>query len=206
MGFPENVLASNERVVKSLHPHWLTVFFPTVIAVVVIALGIFLLTITPADNTGTILNWVIVAVGVLVLVLFVLIPFLKWRTTHYVITTHRVMVRRGILNKQGKDVALVKITDVSFAQTLFDRIIRAGSLNIETAGDSPDESFKNIPNSSDVQQLINRLVDEDQRGTGEVHGGRGYPADPPQGGPGQVEGQPQTRPMTQDQGGWTPTG
>lgn len=206
MGFPENVLASNERVVKSLHPHWLTVFFPTVIAVVVVALGIFLLTITPTDNTGMILNWVIVAVGVLVLVLFVLVPFLKWRTTHYVITSHRVMVRRGILNKQGKDVALAKITDVSFVQTIWDRIVKAGSLNIETAGDSPDENFKNIPNSNDVQQLINRLVDEDHRGTGDVHGSHGYPADQSPDGPGYRQGQSQTRPMTQDQDGWTPTG
>ena len=40
-------------------------------------------------------------------------------------------------------------------------MIRAGSLHIESAGDSPDENLTNIPNSNVVQQLINRLIDED---------------------------------------------
>jgi len=85
----------------------------------------------------------------------------RWLTTHYVVTTHRVLVRRGVLTKTGKDITLSKITDVSFQQTLLDRIIGAGSLHIESAGDSPDEDFRNIPHSNQVQQLINRLIDED---------------------------------------------
>ena len=56
----------------------------------------------------------------------VIIPFMAWRTTHYVITTHRVMVRKGILNKNGKDITLSKITDVSFSQTLLDRCSAPG--------------------------------------------------------------------------------
>ena len=105
----------------------------------------------------------------------VVVPYLRWRTTHYVITTHRVMVRRGILTKNGKDITLSKITDVSFQQTLLDRIIRSGSLHIESAGDSPDENLTNIPRSNEVQQLINRLIDEDdlrRRAHGRVGSGR----------------------------------
>jgi hypothetical protein len=71
------------------------------------------------------------------------------------------MVRRGILTKNGKDITLSKITDVSFQQTLLDRIIGAGSLHIESAGDSPDENLNYIPRSNEVQQLINRLIDQD---------------------------------------------
>ena len=213
MGFPENVLTSNERVVKSLHPHWLTVFVPTVVGVVVILAGTWLLTLTRSDTTGTVLDWVIIGVGVVLLLVFVLVPYLRWRTTHYVITTHRIMVRKGILNKSGKDVALARITDVSFNQTLFDRIIRAGSLQIETAGDSPDELLRNLPNSDDVQQLINHLVDADRRGmSGDdlLRGGGdvGDPDDRPPGRPGQT--QPQTQPLPRDGRGdeptwWTPT-
>ena len=116
---------------------------------------------TPDDETGNRIQWIAVAVLVLVAIPAVIVPYLRWRTTHYVITTHRVMVRRGILTKQGKDITLSKITDVSFQQTILDRMIRAGSLHIESAGDSPDENLTNIPNSNVVQQLINRLIDED---------------------------------------------
>ena len=75
----------------------------------------------------------------------VIVPFLRWRTTHYVITTHRVMVRKGIVNKNGKDITLSKITDVSFSQTLLDRMLGSGTLSIESAGDSPERDLRGDP-------------------------------------------------------------
>ena len=161
MGFPENVLAQGEKVERSLNPHVLTVFGPTLLGVVLAALAIGTAWATPDDATGNRLQWI--AIAVLVAVPLVVVPYLRWRTTHYVITSHRVMVRKGILSKSGKDITLSKITDVSFRQTLFDRIIRSGTLTIESAGDSADELLRNIPRSDEIQQLINRLIDEDAR-------------------------------------------
>ena len=161
MGFPENVLARGERVERDLHPHWLTVVAPTLVGLVLVAGCVLAVGWTPNDSTGNTIQWIAVAVLVLVAVFAVLVPYLRWRTTRYVITSHRVMVRRGILTKTGKDITLSKITDVSFEQTLLDRVIRAGSLHIESAGDSPDEDLRYIPRSNEVQQLINRLIDED---------------------------------------------
>ncbi len=161
MGFPENVLAKGEKVERDIHPHWLTVVVPTILGLLLAAACITIAIQTPDDETGNRIQWIAVAVLVLIAIPAVVVPYLRWRTTHYVVTTHRVMVRRGILTKQGKDITLSKITDVSFQQTVLDRLIRAGSLHIESAGDSPDENLTNIPNSNVVQQLINRLIDED---------------------------------------------
>jgi uncharacterized membrane protein YdbT with pleckstrin-like domain len=172
VGFPENVLAKGERVERSLHPHWLTVVVPTLFGLVLTALCVVAVIATPDDQTGNRIQWIAIIVLVLVAIPLVLVPYLRWRTTHYVLTTHRVMVRRGILTKNGKDITLSKITDVSFQQNLLDRIIGAGSLHIESAGDSPDEDFRNIPRSNEVQQLINRLIDEDDLRR-RAHG-RGY--------------------------------
>ncbi len=110
-----------------------------------------------------ILRIVVLALAVIVLILLVIIPVLRWRTTHYVITTHRVMVRTGILSRHGKDIGLTRITDVSYTQSLWDRIIGAGTLTIESAGEGPPQVFRNIPNSDDTQQLINHLVEEDEQ-------------------------------------------
>ena len=171
MGFPENVLAKGEKVERDLHPHWLTVVVPTIFGLLLAAACVFIVIQTPDDETGNRIQWIAVAVLLLVAIPAVIVPYLRWRTTHYVITSHRVMVRRGILTKQGKDITLSKITDVSFQQTLLDRLIRAGSLHIESAGDSPDENLTYIPNSNVVQQLINRLIDEDDL---RRRHGRGY--------------------------------
>lgn len=161
MGFPENVLVPGERVHRSLHPHWLTVLGPTVVGLILLGAAAFTAWATPDDTTGNRIQWAAVALAVLLAIPLVLVPFLRWRTTRYVITSHRVMVRRGILTKVGKDITLSKITDVSFEQSLLDRLVRSGSLTIESAGDSVDEMLGNIPRSDDVQQLINRLIDQD---------------------------------------------
>ncbi|WP_374970797.1 PH domain-containing protein [Terrabacter sp. BE26] len=161
MGFPENVLARGERVERDLHPHWLTVVVPTILGLVLAAACVWIAVVTPDDETGNRIQWVAVAVLLVIAVPAVVVPYLRWRTTHYVVTSHRVMVRRGILTKVGKDITLSKITDVSFQQTVLDRLIGSGSLHIESAGDSADEDLSSIPHSNDVQQLVNRLIDED---------------------------------------------
>ncbi|MEO7132098.1 MAG: PH domain-containing protein [Dermatophilaceae bacterium] len=204
MGFPENVLAQGEKVERSIHPHWLTVAGPTLVGLVLLVGAIVVAWLTPDDTTGNRIQWVVVVVLVLLALFLVVKPFLRWRTTHYVITSHRVMVRRGILSKSGKDITLSKITDVSFAQTLLDRIINSGSLRIESAGDSPDEALQNIPHSNEVQQIINRLIDEDDNRRRMVadgraaHGRSGYGDDEwahdPEGMPPSPERRPRDRP------------
>lgn len=161
MGFPENVLTRDEKIVLRLHPHWRSVALASFVGVLLLAVALVIVRVTPDDTTGNWIQWIAVAVAVLIGVPLTIVPWLRWRTTHYVITTHRVMVRRGILNKTGKDITLSKITDVSFSQSLIDRMVGSGTLNIESAGDSPDELFRDIPHSDEVQQLINRLIDED---------------------------------------------
>jgi uncharacterized membrane protein YdbT with pleckstrin-like domain len=178
------VLAEGERVEKSIHPHWLTVVVPTFFGAVLLAGGLVVAGVTPDDVVGNRIQWVVVALLVVLGIPLVLVPFLRWRTTHYVITSHRVMARNGILHKSGKDITLSKITDVSFEQSLLDRIINSGSLRIESAGDSPDETLRNIPQSNHVQQLVNRLIDEDDTRRRIVANGRaaagrpGYQRDP----------------------------
>ena len=88
-------------------------------------------------------------------------PLLRWRTTHYVITTHRLLFREGILARRGRDIGLSRITDVSYRQTLWERIINSGTLTIESAGEGGATVLKQIPDSEGVQQLLNHMIEED---------------------------------------------
>ena len=188
MGFPENVLAEGERVERSFNPHWLTVIAPTLLGVILLAAVAVVVRLTPDDTTGNTLQWIVLALLAVLAIPLVLVPFLRRQTTLYVVTSHRVMVRRGILNKYGKDITISKITDVSFEQTLLDRVINSGSLRIESAGDSPDELLRNIPHSHEVQQLINRLMDQDDARRRRRHDGD--PGDAPPVDPSEERGRP----------------
>lgn len=161
MGFPENVLTPNEKVLVTMHPHWREVAGATIIGIILLAAAIYVSYLTPDDSTGNWIQWISIGVAVLLGIWLVVIPFVQRVSTTYVITSHRVMVRSGVLTKSGKDIALSKITDVSFTKTPSDRMLGSGTLLIESAGDSPDEAFHAIPHSDRMQQLLNHAIDAD---------------------------------------------
>ena len=161
VAYPDSLLADDERVVKHLHPHWITLLVPTVLLVVIVGLGSFLAAIVPGGSAQGILRIVIAAVAVLAVIVVVLVPYLRWRTTHYVLTTHRLMTRLGILNHTGRDVPLNRINNAMYEQSFWERIINSGTLVVESAGEDGQQVFRNIPDADQTQQLINRLVEGD---------------------------------------------
>lgn len=178
MAYPDQLLADDERVVKHLHPHWATLVAPVVIFVVTVGAAGYLAAIMPPGSAQRPLRLAIAGLAVLVVLWLVLAPVLAWRTTHYVITTHRVMLRTGILNHTGRDIALGRISDVAFEQTLWERMIGAGSLTVESAGERGQETLHNIPHSDQMQQLLNRLIEEDQDRRAREAFGNGQPPYP----------------------------
>lgn len=168
MPYPDHLLGSDEQVVKHLHPHWQTLVAPIFLFMVTVGLGTYLVAMVPAGNMQ---HWLRGAIGILaliVLVRWVLTPMLRWKTTHYVITTNRVLIRTGVLNHVGRDIPLQRINDVAFEQTLLDRILGAGTVQVESAGETGQTELRNIPHSDEVQQVLNRLIDESS------HRGYGY--------------------------------
>ena len=161
MAYPDKLLAEDEEVVRHLHPHWLTLFWPVVWFLVVVGGASFGMAMIPAGRQQGIYRMAILVLAVVLLVVFVLVPLLRWRTTHYVISTHRLLFREGIMSRRGRDIGLSRITDVSYRQSLWDRIINSGTLTIESAGESGATVLRQIPDSEGVQQLLNFMIEED---------------------------------------------
>lgn len=161
MPYPDKLLAEDEEVVRHLHPHWLTVFWPVVRLLLIVGAASFGTAVIPAGQQQGILRMLVLAVALVLLLVTVVVPLLRWRTTHYVVTTHRLLFREGILARRGRDIGLSRITDVSYRQTLWERIVRSGTLTIESAGDSGPTVLRRIPDSDGVQQLLNHMIEED---------------------------------------------
>jgi uncharacterized membrane protein YdbT with pleckstrin-like domain len=159
--YPDRLLAEDEEVVRHLHPHWLTVFWPLVRLLVIIGLASFGMAAMPAGSEQGLLRMGVFLLAVVLLLVFVLVPVLRWRTTHYVITTHRLLFRQGIVSRSGRDIGLSRITDVSYRQSMWERIINSGTLTIESAGEGGATVLRRIPDSEGVQQLLNHMVEED---------------------------------------------
>jgi uncharacterized membrane protein YdbT with pleckstrin-like domain len=165
VAYPEKILADDERVVEHLHPHWITLVPATLWFLVIAAAASFGLTEiynNMDSGTGrTVVVAIVLVVAVVLLCWLSFAPWIRWRTTHYVFTTHRVLIRRGVLRRTGRDIALQRISDVGFSQSLWDRIVKAGTVTIESAGEQGQEQLTNIPRSERQQQLLNHLIEQD---------------------------------------------
>ena len=157
MGYPDNVLATDEQVVLHRHPHWKRLIAPVLALLVATALAAFLAALVARTgwdaNTRKVVSAVVAGVWLLVTGWLTLRPFLAWLTTHFVITDRRVMYRHGVLTRAGIDIPLARINSVEFRHGLFDRMVRTGTLIIESASQDPLE-FTDIPRVEQVHSLL----------------------------------------------------
>lgn len=157
MGYPENVLARDENVVLHRHPHWKRLIGPVLVLLLASALSAFAagwVNQTDWDDNAKRIIFGVVAALWLVLVGWLTIwPFLTWWTTHFVITDRRVMFRHGLLTRSGIDIPLARINSVEFKHGVLDRVLRTGTLIIESASQDPLE-FYDIPRVEQVHSLL----------------------------------------------------
>jgi uncharacterized membrane protein YdbT with pleckstrin-like domain len=103
-----------------------------------------------------------IAIGAVALILLVwlfFIPFIRWRTTHFVVTTDRVMAKEGVIKTTGITIPMNSINSVRFEHGLVDRIFGCGTLIIESASQEPLE-FDDIPSVERVHTLLYREIND----------------------------------------------
>jgi len=171
MGFPPDLLNQSEEVVLDLRPHWAKLFFPVVFVVLAIAATGASLVVASKP-----LSLALVAVLV-VAVVFLLIRYVKWTTINFVVTTERLIHREGVIAKNGIEIPLDRVQTIRFHQTIFERMIGAGDLLIESAGETGQNTFGDIRKPNVVQNVIYREIEAyENRRADRTAGARGSAA------------------------------
>jgi uncharacterized membrane protein YdbT with pleckstrin-like domain len=155
-------LAVGEQPVAILHPHWKTLVAPVVMTFVVVAVLLAGEVLIPAGSAAAIERLAIAVIAVLLLMWWLVIPILSWRTTVYELTTRRMRLRDGILTRSGRDIPLSRITDVSFRKGVLDRLLGCGTLVVESAGEHGELTLRNIPRVEQVSAMLFELVEEER--------------------------------------------
>ena len=157
MAYPDELLVAGEEIIMHRHPHWKMLVVPVFVLLVVVGLGSFLAALVAAQAWAPWAWLALVVVGLALVVRFTLIPVIRWRTTHFVVTTRRVLVREGLFSRRGLDIPMSRINSVEFRHTLFERLLGVGTLVIESASDEPLE-FHDIPGVEQVHALLYQEV------------------------------------------------
>ena len=159
----ESSLTGDEQLVLLLHPHWKTLIRPILIAGLVVAVVLVAEVLIPPGSGALAARGAIGVVAVLVLMVLLIVPLLRWRTTTYELTTKRLRTRYGIVTRRGRDIPLTRINDVSFEKGVLDRLLGAGRLVVESAGEHGQIVLTDIPHVEYVQATLFRLVEDEQR-------------------------------------------
>jgi uncharacterized membrane protein YdbT with pleckstrin-like domain len=155
-------LAVGEESVAVLHPHWKTLVRPVLLAFVIVAVLLAGEVLIPAGKAAAIERLALAVVAIVLLMWWLMLPILAWRTTVYQVTTRRMRLRDGILTRNGRDIPLSRITDVSFRKGVLDRLLGCGTLVVESAGEHGELALTEIPRVERVSALLFQLV-EDER-------------------------------------------
>jgi uncharacterized membrane protein YdbT with pleckstrin-like domain len=147
--FPDDALAAGERVVVHARPHPKMLVGPVVWFLVVVGAATYL-----AGLIGD-LTWslVLAVVALVLLGWLTVVPVVRWRTTHIVVTDRRVIVREGILTREGIDLPLDRIDSVRYAQGLLDRLFGCGTLTIGSLSGEALE-FEDVPDVASVYAVL----------------------------------------------------
>ena len=159
-------LAVGEESVAVLHPHWKTLVVPVLLTFVVVAVLLAGEVLIPESKAAGIERLVLAVVAIVLLMWWLMYPLLVWRTTVYEVTTRRMRLRDGILTRNGRDIPLSRITDVSFQKGVLDRLLGCGTLVVESAGEHGELALTAIPHVERVSALLFQLVEDQRLGDG----------------------------------------
>jgi uncharacterized membrane protein YdbT with pleckstrin-like domain len=103
--------------------------------------------------------WVVLAAVVVGIVCF-FIPILMTKTVRYRITNYRIDYERGLLSKNIDTLELWHVEDISFHQSLIDRILGVGNVTVISHDETmPRLVLASLPNPRHLfEQLKQRVI------------------------------------------------
>jgi uncharacterized membrane protein YdbT with pleckstrin-like domain len=107
------------------------------------------------------------AVGLLLLIYCGLLLLYRRLTVLYRLTTHRFVIRRGILSRTDDRILLVDIDDITVRQGLVERIFNVGTIVLNTTDKTtPVLQMRGIENPRQVGDAIDdaRRAERSRRG------------------------------------------
>jgi uncharacterized membrane protein YdbT with pleckstrin-like domain len=157
MAYPTKLLNRNEAVALDLRPHWW--YFGRQILTGVPLLVVVVLTLSLRRGTfKDIVGWIVVVL-VVAWAIWLVLKYMSWARTYFVVTNQRVIYRTGVIARHGVEIPLDRINNINFRQRVFERLIGAGNLDIESAGEQGSTQFDFVRHPDGVQAEIYRQMD-----------------------------------------------
>ncbi|HLU71334.1 MAG TPA: PH domain-containing protein [Nonomuraea sp.] len=161
MTIPDHHLTEGESRVRSFNPHWKRLVVPFIALILIAAAsGAAIYFIPGGWEYAAYARIAVAVIGLILLTIWSFVPYLQWKNTGYVLTTHRFTISTGVLNKSTDEIPMAKVNTVSSDQTLFERLLGCGTLTVESAGERGEIVLRDIPRIQAVRTDLFRLLED----------------------------------------------
>jgi uncharacterized membrane protein YdbT with pleckstrin-like domain len=160
--FPPKLLNDGEEIVLDLRPHWLFMALSSGVFLAVVILGGLLALRWGLDGTLNTIVDSLAGIALVVSLAWVGLTYARWVTTMFVLTTDRILSRHGVISKSGTDIPLERVNTVFFSQGVLERMVGAGDLTVESAGERGTNTFSNIRKPNVVQKEIYTQIEANE--------------------------------------------
>jgi uncharacterized membrane protein YdbT with pleckstrin-like domain len=156
MAFPVRLLHADEEVFLDQHPHGIRLVAPVTLSALVVAGVIAGFVEWKAAPT-----WFGIVLGVVVLTTAIYLGarVLAWRATSFVVTSHRVIYRTGVLRRSGREIPIDALQSVSYRQSLAGRIVGVGSLLVSSAGQDDAQEVPDVRDPEAAQSAVQEAIE-----------------------------------------------
>jgi uncharacterized membrane protein YdbT with pleckstrin-like domain len=100
------------------------------------------------------LKWFIIAGLILLLLVYLEVQYVVWKSETYTLTDQRVLLRRGVLGKFSRSISMSRVQDVTTAQRLFGRLFDFGTVEVESAGHDGAEVLTYVPDPVNFRNVL----------------------------------------------------
>lgn len=177
MAYPDGVLRRGEHVLAHRRPHWRMLVVPALVPPVAVFLAALLAGLASGigeGSTRTAVRLAVVLLAALAVVWLAVLPLVRWRCTHLVVTDRRLLVREGVLARESVDVTGATITGVRTRSSGLERLLGAGTMIVSTAGTEEPWEFSGLGDVERLASLVEGVADD--RGGLELAAGGGWGA------------------------------
>jgi membrane protein YdbS with pleckstrin-like domain len=158
MPLPRKLLGEDEDIVVEMRPHWVFFVGPLLIAAVVV-IGITVALVALGKHATAIVTYPLLAIAAIP-VLWFLGRMFRWRNYIIALTTTRIIVRRGVLERNTLQLRLQRVTEVNTSQRLWERALGVGRLILDVQGDDDSLVIEDVAKPLVFQRVVNAQIDE----------------------------------------------
>lgn len=143
-----------ERMVASLRPHGRALFWPSLLLIGTAGVVAYFAGNLPEPW----MNAALIVAGILFAIIAWVLPLLSWLNRRYVITTRRIVLRRGLVVRSRQELLHSRGYDITVRKNALQSMVGSGDVLINTGLDRPIV-LRDVPMADLVQGSLHDLME-----------------------------------------------